>query len=324
VFEVVEVIAQTLDKKTPLQGELWAYESVAIHARAAGFVEAIPVDRGTRVRKGQLLARISAPELSAQRAEAEAKVKGSRSTVERLTAASKVPGVVAGHDLELAEATLQAEEARARSLRTMESYLVLRAPFDGVVSERSVHPGALVGPSTGPLLRIEQIDRLRLTVAVPEQDVGTIAEGARADFGVPAWPAHRFFGVIQRVSHRIDARTRTMPVELDVDNRQGKLAAGMFAEVAWPLRRDAPSLFVPPGAVVQSPEATFVDRVQDGVIARVPVKRGALLKHSLEVFGELHAGDVVLARGSEELAEGARVQTKRRVVQAPPGEQRPR
>jgi RND family efflux transporter MFP subunit len=323
VVEVVEVVSQTLDKKTPLQGELWAYESVAIHSRAAGFVDAIPVDRGTRVRKGQILARISAPELTAQRAEAEAKVKGSRSTLERLTAASKVPGVVAGHDIELAEAALQAEEARVRSLRTQEGYLVLRAPFDGVVSERSVHPGALVGPSSGPLLRVEQIDRLRLTVAVPEQDVGTIIEGARAEFGVPAWPADRFYGVIRRVSHRIDARTRTMPVELDVDNRLGKLAAGMFAEVSWPLRREAPSLFVPPSAVVQSPEMTFVDRVQEGVVTRVPVKRGALLAQSLEVFGALHAGDVVLVRGLEELAEGSRVQTKQR-VQAPPGEQRPR
>ena len=306
--EVVPVVSKMLEKTTPLQGELWAFESVAIHARAAGYIDSIAVDRGSRLRKGQVLAKLSAPELASQRAEAEAKVEGTKSTLTRLQAASKTPGVVAGHDVEQAQAALHADQQKVKSLRTLESYLTVRAPFDGVVTERNVHPGALVGLGGGtPLLKMEKVDRLRLTVAVPESDAGSIAQGARAEFRVRAWPADRFYGVIARISHSVEVRTRTMPVELDVDNRLGKLAPGMFAEVAWPLHRDAPSLFVPAAAVVQTPEMTFVDRVQNNTIERVRVARGAVLPMLIEVFGELHAGDLVLARGSEEMRQGARV-----------------
>jgi RND family efflux transporter MFP subunit len=297
-----------------LPGELTPYEAVAIYPRVTGFVEQIPVDRGSVVRKGALLARLSAPELAAQRAEAESKTAGNQSTVERLRAASSTPGVVAGHDIELAEAALNAEKARVSSLKTLESYLVVRAPFDGVITERSVHPGALVGPPAGanatPMLRIEQVGRLRLTVAVPENDVGAIAEGAAAEFSVQAWPGKRFSGTVKRVAHAIDPKTRTMPVELDVDNPGGKLASGMYAEVRWPIVRSAPSLLVPATAVVQSTERTFVDRVRDGVLEQVPVRRGAMVGERVEVIGQLAPGDQILKRGSEELQNKTRVTTK--------------
>ncbi|HEX9103555.1 MAG TPA: efflux RND transporter periplasmic adaptor subunit, partial [Polyangia bacterium] len=233
---------------------------------------------------------------------------------ERLRAASDTPGAVAKHDLEIAEAAVKADEARVESLKTLESYLHVRAPFDGVITERNVHPGALVGPPAGanatPMLRMESVGHLRLTVAVPETDVGSIAEGAKAEFSVRTWPGQRFGGVIKRVSHAIDAKTRTMPVELDVENGSNKLAPGMFADVYWPIRRDAPSLFVPPSAIVQTTERTYVDRVRDGILEQVTVQRGAALKDRVELFGALQAGDTILKRGSEELKDGSRVKTK--------------
>jgi multidrug efflux pump subunit AcrA (membrane-fusion protein) len=116
--------------------------------------------------------------------------------------------------------------------------------------------------------------------------------------------------VIRRVAHAIEPRTRTMPVELDVDNGNNKLAAGMFAEVFWPIRRDTPSLFVPASAIVQTTDKTYVDRVRDGVVEQIAVQRGTALKDRVEVFGALQADDVVLRRGSEELKSGARVRTK--------------
>jgi RND family efflux transporter MFP subunit len=149
-----------------------------------------------------------------------------------------------------------------------------------------------------------------LTVAVPETDVGSIADGAKAEFVVRTWPGQRFSGVIKRVAHTIDGKTRTMPVELDVDNVNGKLAPGMFADVFWPVRRDTPSLFVPSSAVVQSTERTYVDRVRDGAIEQVTVQRGTALKDRVEVFGQLQPGDTILKRGSEELKDGAKVKTK--------------
>jgi RND family efflux transporter MFP subunit len=147
-------------------------------------------------------------------------------------------------------------------------------------------------------------------VAVPETDVGAIAEGANAAFVVRTWPGQKFSGVIRRVAHAIDTKTRTMPVELDVDNRNNKLAAGMYAEVSWPIHRDTPSLFVPPSAVVQTTEKTYVDRVHDGVIEQVPVQRATALKDRVEVVGPLQPGDLVLRRGSEEMKDGTKVKAK--------------
>jgi RND family efflux transporter MFP subunit len=315
-LEVVPVASETLHLTARLPGELTPYELVAVYPRVTGFVEEIRVDRGSQVKKGAVLARLSAPELAAQRTEAESKTTGNRSTVDRLRAASSTPGAVAGHDLELAEANLKADEARVSSLQTLESYLVVRAPFDGMVTERNVHPGALVGPPAGPnavpMLRVEQVGRMRLTVAVPENDVGGIAEGTSGEFSVQAWPGKRFSGTVRRISHAIDQKTRTMPVELDVDNGDGKLASGMYAEVRWPIVRTAPSLLVPASAVVQTTERTYVDRVRDdGTLEQVPVRRGATVGDRLEVVGQLAAGDMVLKRGSEELPSGARVTPKK-------------
>ena len=314
-LEVVAVVARPLDATLKLPAELAPDESVAIYPRVSGFVDDIPVDRGSPIKKGQLLARLSAPELAAQRAEAESKVAASKSTYDRLKAASATPGAIAGHDLEVAEASLNAEKSRVDSLRALESYLIVRAPFDGVVTERNVHPGALVGPPSGPsvppMLRVEKIDHLRVTVAVPEADAGAVAVGTPATFTVSTYPGAKFSGKVARIAHEIDPKTRTMAVELDFDNTGARpLVPGAYAEVQWPVHRDAPSLFVPPSAIATTTERTFVDRVRDGKIEQVTVGRGASMGDLVEVFGELAAGDQVLKRGSEVLANGAAVTVK--------------
>jgi RND family efflux transporter MFP subunit len=314
IIEVVKVVAKPLDTLTHLEGELAAYENVAIHARANGFVSKVLVDRGSHVKRGQVLLTLAAPELNAQRAEAQAKLEGDRSTHERLTAAAQTPGAVAGHEVELASALLEADKARLEALRAMEEYLTVTAPFDGVITERNVHPGALVGPQTGtgspPMLRVELVHQLRLTVAVPEALAGAIAEGIAATFSVRAFPGVQFSGTIKRVSHSVDTRTRSMAVELDVDNADGRLAPGMFADVFWPVKRTASSLFVPPSAIVQSTERSFVARVRDGVVEQVPVQRGTVQGDLVEVVGALQEGDAVARRGTEELRGGARVVAK--------------
>jgi RND family efflux transporter MFP subunit len=313
-IDVVPVVEKPLDTTAQLEGELAPYERVAIFARANGFVSQVLVDRGSKVKQGQLLATIVAPELGAQRAEAQAKLQGDKSTFERLKAASQTPGAVAGHEVEVAEAAMQADQARLDSLRAVEQYLSITAPFEGVVTERDVHPGALVGPQGGstatPLLKIEQVHKLRLTVAVPESLVGGIAEGVTATFTVRSFPGVKFSGITKRISQSVDVKTRSMPVELDVDNTDGRLAPGMFATVAWPVKRAAPSIFVPPSAIGQSTERTFVVRVKDGVAEQVPVQRGITQGDLVEVFGALAAGDTVAKRGSEDLRTGTHVKLR--------------
>lgn len=175
--ELTQVEARPLEKTIQFPGELKAYQAVDVYAKVTGFVEAIPVDRSSRVRAGDLLAEMSAPEIQAQRAEAEAKIPalaaqkaeaearlaGAESTLERLREAAKTPGVVAGNDVILAEKTadavrsavealaksMEAAEATVRAVAEMEKYLRITAPFDGIITERLADPGSLVGPQGG-------------------------------------------------------------------------------------------------------------------------------------------------------------------------------
>jgi membrane fusion protein (multidrug efflux system) len=333
--ETAKVVAQALEKTITIPGDLSPYQGVNLNARVSGFVESMAVDRGSWVKRGQLLATISAPELRAQRAEAEAKVQAVRaqeaeaeaktiaaqSTYDRLKAASVTPGVVAGHDLEIAERSFEAArahvnalkgsgvaaEAAVKAVQEMETYLQLTAPFDGVITERTVHPGSLVGPSTGALLRIEQVSRLRLTVPVPESYVGTITRGTKVDFRVTAFPDQTFQGVIARPAHSLDMKMRSMLVELDVTNPKQVLAPGMFAEVQWPVSRAQTSLFVPRTSVVRTSERQFVVRVRNGVAEWVDVRRGELSGDVIEVFGDLREGDDVVRRGNDEIRPGTRI-----------------
>src|SRR5262249_20187474 len=160
-------------------------------------------------------------------------------------------GVVAGNDVDVAQRTVDADRARvdqwkeneeaaksaAKAVAELESYLRVTAPFDGVVTERDVHVGTLVGPSSVPMLRVQQLSRLRLVVHVPETAVGAVTDGETLSFTVPAYPGEMFSGKIARVSRALDPKTRTMPVELDVPNATGRLAPGMFAQVTWAMRR---------------------------------------------------------------------------------------
>jgi RND family efflux transporter MFP subunit len=198
-----------------------------------------------------------------------------------------------------------------KPLVEMQSYLEVKAPFDGIVSERLAHPGALTGPAAGPLVILEQTARLRLVVAVPEADSGAIARGASVTFKVPAHPGVMFTGTVARVAPSLDVRTRTLAVELDVANPKGALSPGMYAEADWPVRRARPSLLVPPTAVTGNTERTFVVRVNNGVAEWVNVSRGVTAGDLIEVMGHLQAGDIVVKRATDELRDGAAVQVKK-------------
>jgi membrane fusion protein, multidrug efflux system len=335
--EVVRVTAKMAERHVNLPGEFQPYLSVPLFAKVSGFVKQMNVDRGSTVKRGQLLAVLEAPEIQTQiveaqsraqavelqRAEADAKLASAQSTYQRLKAASATPGVVAENDVVIAqksveaaqalvhayENSLKAAQAQVQAVRDLEQYLQITAPFEGVIVERNVHPGALVGPGSGavPLLRLHQLSRLRLVVAVPEALVGAIVSGSRVSFKVPAYPGETFSANVARLGRELDPRTRTMAVELDVRNAGLRLTAGMYPEVQWPVRRPQASLLVPPTAIVTTTERTFVIRVKNGVAEWVNVGRGARIGDLVEVFGALADGDVILRRGTDEIREGAKV-----------------
>jgi membrane fusion protein, multidrug efflux system len=338
VVQTVAVVSEKPSRTIRLPGEFAPYQSVEIHSRVSGFVESIRVDRGSAVRRGQVLVTVSAPEMrvqvleaeakvkavEAQRAEADARVAAAQATYERLKTASETPGAIAGNELVQAEKSLEAAKATRASidvsaeaaraavgpLKEMLSYLQVTAPFDGVVTERYAHPGALASPSGEPLLKLEQLSRLRLVVAVPEAEVGGIVRNARVPFTVPAYPGQTFHGTVARIGRSIEAKTRTMPVELDVQNSGGRLSPGMYAEVQWPVRTGAAALLVPPTAVTSTTARTFVIRVKNGVAEWVDVRRGPAVGDLIQVQGALSPGDRVVKAANDEIRDGSRVQAR--------------
>ena len=332
--QVTTVVAQKLAMTVHLPGEVEPYEVVAVFPKVTGFVKSITVDRGSHVRAGEPIAQLEAPELIAQRSEAqsklqaaqaqlaaaEAKVASDEGTYDHLKAAAETPGVVAGNDLFVAQKAVDADRAQLKAqqgnvnaaqqalqaIAQTEAYLQVKAPFDGVVTERNVHPGALVGPAGAPgvavpMLRIETLSRLRVVVPVPEMYAAGVPEGTKVEFTVPAFPGRSFSGRIARIAHSVDEKTRTMPVELEAPNVKGELSPGTFSDVLWPVRRSYPTLFVPTTAVANTLERVFVIRIREGKTEWVDVKTGTTSDKSIEVFGNLHEGDMVAVRGTDEL-----------------------
>jgi RND family efflux transporter MFP subunit len=191
----------------------------------------------------------------------------------------------------------------------MEAYLKITAPFNGVVTDRLIHPGALVGPgANSPLLVIQEVAKLRLVVAVPEENVGGIVNGANVSFRVPAYLGRTFNGRVTRISRVLDPKTRTMPVELDVANANQLLAPGMYPTVSWPVRSSQPVVYVPRTSVVTTTERTFVVRERGGRAEWVDVRKGPIEGDLMQVTGSLQAGDRVVRRATDEMREGMALQ----------------
>jgi RND family efflux transporter MFP subunit len=331
------VVSKTVSQTIELPGEFLPFLNVSLHAKVPAYVDRVMVDLGSIVKQGDLLVEMSAPEMTAQIAEAQSKVQAAeadrlqaeaqlaaaQSTYDRTKKASETPGAIAGNELILAEKQVdaakallnsrqqasRAAESGVRALQDLQSYLKILAPFDGVVTDRMVHPGALVGPGNDmALLVIQQVSHLRLVVPVPEENVSGIMNGANVQFQVPAWPERTYSGAIARISHALEQKTRTMNVELDVMNRDGSLAPGMYPSVKWPVRRSRPSLFVPKTSVVTTTERTFVIRSQNGQAEWVDVRKGVAEGDLVEVFGNLKPGDMVVRRATDEIREGTQIQ----------------
>jgi RND family efflux transporter MFP subunit len=253
-----------------------------------------------------------------ERIQAEAQRSAAQSTLDRLKKAAETPGAIAGNEIVVAQRQVDALDAlvrskqqasaalasSVRSLQDLKAYLRITAPFDGVITERLIHPGALAGAA--PLLMLQQLSRLRLVVAVPEEDVSGVVKGGRVEFKVPAYPDRTFAGTIARSGRVLDAKTRTMAVELDVMNADGALSPGMYPAVKWPVKRARPALYVPKTSVVATTERVFVIRDKEGKAEWVNVTKGAADGDLLEVTGSgLQPGDRVVKRATDEIRDGS-------------------
>jgi membrane fusion protein (multidrug efflux system) len=310
----------SVTKSIEFPAELLPYEQSTLFARVQGYVKEIKVDLGDQVRRGQTLALIEAPELNTKQAEyqsslqaARAKYMSSNDMYERLYKASqtKTPGIVAPVELTrsrnqlLADSSaFEASKLLAQSYQQVAGLLVLKAPFDGIITTRNVDRGALVG-NNQVLLTVQNNRMLRLRIAVPELYNAANTAGKEAAFRVDAFPEKLFTASLARKSGTIDPATRTELWEYKSDNKDKLLKAGSFAYVRLKLQRAGNSFVISPAAIATNQERKFVIRIKDGKAEWVDVRQGMSTEKGTEVFGELTNGDTLAMRASDERKPGS-------------------
>ncbi len=236
---------------------------------------------------------------------------------ERLKEAAKEPGSVSPLDLDNTSAKMKADEAMAQSersnvdaVRTMQGYLRIYAPFDGMIVQRNISPGALVAPgktTDQPMLILQDIHKMRLTVSIPEDYVDKVDLSQPVTFTFNAMPGQQQTAKISRSANALGSM-RSEAIEIDVLNQSGQLKPGMYAEVQIPMLSGAKSLLVPNNAIIRSTEREYVVKDSSGKASLVNIKEGLVNNNSTEVFGNLKANDKIVLHASDEIRQGDELQ----------------
>lgn len=324
-METIEISTSNPLVPVKLAGELKPYEQTELFAKVNSYVKQIKVDIGDKVTAGQVLVVLEAPEIVSQIANAKAKVQAqeaiyisTKSTYDRMLKADETQGAVAKDAIDQIKARKLSDEsqlAAARSayneIRNINDYLVIRAPFSGTITNRSIDLGAYVGPmSKEPLLVIENNQRLRLNLSVPEANTPYIKIGDTIRFYVRSQPQIKHIALVSRKSGSLDAKLRSEKIEADFINKNNVLKPFMVAETSIPLQNTEATFFVPKMAVVESGMGIYVIRIENGKTKNIPVSKGRMMDDKVEIFGALAQGDKILKMASEEIIEGTDVPSK--------------
>jgi len=305
-----------------LPGQLAAYQEVSIFPKVNGYVKDVKVDIGTQVKKGQLLMTLEAPELEQSTMQAKEKYARTKADLSidrehynRLLEASQTPGAISPLDLSFVKSKMESDSAVSNAAKsnwqmqqTMEAYLVVTAPFSGVITERNVHPGALVSAESKdskPMLELKEIRHLRLEVDIPENLSGSMKSGDTISFFTSAFPGKKITGHISRKSMNVNSQFRSERIEADVMNTDELLTPGMYADVVIYSKGNASGFTVPRTSLVTSTERKYVLAVRSGSIHKVDVTSGNESGSSVEVFGNLTKADSVIVNANDEIKEGA-------------------
>lgn len=315
------VKTQALATTLRLPAQLNPFYEVSIYPRVTGYIKTLPVDIGSVVTEGQLLMEMEAPDVEQNSVAAQeryikvqATYRASKDNYYRLLNTAKTQGAVSPNDLQLAQSQMQSDSALCNSekanwmaMEAMKDYLIVRAPFDGTITQRNVHPGALVtvGSKTDmtPLLELQQISKLRLQVKVPETFATQLQDAQSVSFVVDALPGKTFTGTISRQANSLDDKYRSEAFEIDVLNKDNLLMPGMYAEVMLPLQGHANACVVPQTAVVISTERKYVIKVEHNKAVLVDVTTGNENNGMIEIFGDVTAGDSVIEKANDEIKQ---------------------
>lgn len=283
-----------------------------VFARANGFVKTWRADIGQRVRAGQLLAEVTTPELDQQITQARANLGLARTSYTRLAGVA-LPGAISRQELDVSQAQYTAQQAGVQQLLAQQAFRRVTAPFSGIVTQRNVEVGSLVNSSNAAgsqLFKVEQTDKLRAFVQVPQNFAPAIKNGLIADYLVPEFPGRTFPGRIVRNAGALDANTRTLLTEVLIPNGRGELKPGSYAQVRFHLPRTSPAVIIPANTLVLGGTDSRVVTVQAGKVHYQVITTGRDFGSQLEVAQGLKGGELLVLNPTEALIEGETVQTK--------------
>jgi len=341
---VAKVSREDLVQELTCEAELRPYQEIDLHAKVAGYLEKIGVDIGDQVQAGQWLATIEIPELLDDISRARAALKRSqeevvraqaadddaRTTYTRLAAVDKAqPNLIAQQDLDAAlqkqrgtasgvaaaKAEVEVTTAELSKLLTMQKYSKILAPFTGVITRRHADPGALIQAGTAsstqtlPIVRLSQIDRLRLSIPVSVSYVSRIHIGDPVSVRIEALQK-KFNGTVARSTKKIETTTRTMDVEVDVPNPDLQLIPGMYAAAVLRLDHCEKSLVIPIEAVSRKKSCTVLVVTSDNKIEERFVTLGLETAGKAQVLTGLRENDRVMIGHRTQIRPGQRVTPK--------------
>lgn len=358
--EVVQVGRSSRSSELELPGNIQAITEAPILARADGYLQRRMADIGDRVRSGQPLAEIEAPELDDQVRQAKANLQQARAALDealanytqgkantefaRVTAERwsrlVARGAVSKQENDQYQAQYQAQAANLQSLEKaiaaqrstvsgveanlarlekLHGYLVVKAPFDGVITLRNLDAGALVNAGNTLLFRIAQTGTLRTYVNVPQASAGFIRPGQTAHLRVSNLPGREFTGAVARTANALDPNSRTLLVEVHVPNADGALLPGMYAQVDLSSTRAHPPMLIPSEALIVRADGARVALVRpDHTVHLQPIQIGRDYGDRLEVSGGLQEGDTIIPNPGDAAREGLKVDVVAAAQKAPP------
>ncbi|SOT45813.1 efflux RND transporter periplasmic adaptor subunit [Burkholderia cenocepacia] len=321
--------AAPADQTLTLPGSVMPYADASIYARTSGYIAHWSADLGARVKAGQTLAQISAPDLDAQlrqaradEASAQANYDYAKSTAQRWQDMLKTQSVSQQDtdtkvaDMNAKRAMLASAQANVAHLAELVSYESVTAPFDGVITARNVDVGTLVTAGgtpgspglSGELFHLEQTNTLRVFVDVPQDSATGVSAGTSVYLTTPQYPGRRFAAQVARSAGAIDPVTRTLRVEIDVDNRDGALMPGAYAQAHLVVPSAAPALDLPVSALLFRPNGVQVATVgANGRTALKTVQIGRDFGTRVEIVAGLAAADRVIDNPGDAITAGEAV-----------------
>jgi len=300
-----------------------------IGSKTLGYLDAVLVDRGDRVKRGQVVAVVRPSDLPDQLAAARAAAAQSRASAQ-LARANKErakllapSGRISQQELQQSEAALAAAEAQEASARAQVAALATRlgemritSPLDGVISGRRLDPGTLVGPSSGnsgPILVVDQIDVLRCFVTVNERDAVSVRIGQPAQIDLDGVPGRPYLGKVVRIAPSLDPLTRTLEAEVQISNSSGELRPGMYGRASVVTAVHERAVTVPVQAVQISAGRRLAFVLQGDRVHRREVQIGVDGEDWLEIVRGLSPDEEVVVAGVEGLADNAQVRPARNI-----------